>query len=837
MIHYKWKSVIVLLVMSFAIGLSDTFQYTKAAINEIGEPVPVLARFDFAPPGGNTRSIDIIDTGGQGYHGIIQYPVAGAEHYAESQRNDGDGYALWLPGGKWSNAATASLGNADTDSGDHLINKADQRITLSAWVKVNGEFFQYNPVIGKKNNGGVVSPFALGIYGGLLIPDNENNADPEEPSPPDEEKGKCLYFEGGNESGKYRFYSDPIELELDEWAHIAVVFEKGKGLQFYFNGESVGSVDGSEVPYGLSQNIVNLQLGRDWFEMWSPYQGKDSNRQYRLGGMIDSVRIYACALDADQIVMDMDGTLQMRQAVESDVSKYQTMALDMYLVRYDMPIGFQERANDNGRTRQAAERLTGEGVEDAVDWPEITLYQYWDEERTDVIYPFNDSSSKSLDIVQADAGVIRQHFQQSSDHVIFPGNHWFRGILGRYSRLEIQTSDRTARTGNSGYELWTFPVIIEGQSAGDVKNVVLRYKGEEIYNTGDFEYNTLTLLLPQNEAGIQYELSVNGSTFSFDVGLEPVTPGNPRDILIDLNQRSGIYTVKNLNRPQSFPNQAEWDADIAALTLPKPQPLEYTRDTSTIKSHLGIDVPRSPVEINFIALPHGMTGGSYNYKTGSHVTEYNILGSPEKYADYLADTGYDRVYEQTLKSSMNDAADPKSYDNLAVALSRRGIKFGTVPGGMFWNVPYAQHPNIPFFTHNLPHYRAPLYRMIQLEAQRLGKYNFTGINIGADNAGYESFWSWAPNMIDTPWGEAYLNFNNDKNFKIPLIPNTSAVPKDFEFKPANFREFLDTISVYDETFKEYEYFYDAVASVDPDNIATTGSFGSSPGVLGAGAIR
>ncbi|MDQ3814922.1 MAG: type II secretion system F family protein, partial [Armatimonadota bacterium] len=61
------------------------------------------------------------------------------------------------------------------------------------------------------------------------------------------------------------------------------------------------------------------------------------------------------------------------------------------------------------------------------------------------------------------------------------------------------------------------------------------------------------------------------------------------------------------------------------------------------------------------------------------------------------------------------------------------------------------------------------------------------------------------------------------------VPLEMPAPKHLGGK-ATVKEFLDYVARYDETFKQYGYFARAVTEVNPSFVATTGSFGSSPGV-------
>ena len=99
------------------------------------------------------------------------------------------------------------------------------------------------------------------------------------------------------------------------------------------------------------------------------------------------------------------------------------------------------------------------------------------------------------------------------------------------------------------FELWVFPVKL----SGDIQSVVLKNDGKEIYNRSE-KLESLTLLLPQNEGGKPYGISVNGKPFqSFDAGLKPVVVGNPKEERIEVNLRvpGTNISIANLENPKN----------------------------------------------------------------------------------------------------------------------------------------------------------------------------------------------------------------------------------------------------------------------------------------------
>ena len=91
-------------------------------------------------------------------------------------------------------------------------------------------------------------------------------------------------------------------IPLRQWTHVAGVFEEGKGITLYVNGEAVGAAAGTG---GLSQaSSADLWIGRNAYEM-EQSQGVGSNRQQRtrilLDGILDELQITTRAASAADI--------------------------------------------------------------------------------------------------------------------------------------------------------------------------------------------------------------------------------------------------------------------------------------------------------------------------------------------------------------------------------------------------------------------------------------------------------------------------------------------------------------------------------------------------------
>ncbi len=661
-----------------------------------------------------------------------------------------------------------------TDPG--LIAKVGARLTITFWIKLDA--------------------YPSGAQGAGLIAKREQNV----PTPFDLSLGHegQIGFEGYDGAEWTPLFSGPSAVPLKEWSHIAFTYQAGGRATFYINGKSVAERDATRA---LAANDQALVLGAD------PYRGA-------FQGQMDEVRIYAAALTPEQVGKDRDQTLAFRAAVAADFPA-PTHAVHAALVRFDSPLGFSE---GYGRTRRIAERRSGP---DAVDWPAFT----WNGKPL-----WEKTAEQEIETPLRESSMAAPLFRQPYDDVVEPGSHWSRAVQWLWGQRYVYTTDRTARSWTNDYELWIFPVRIAGAGAQDVRDVALTYNGKTIYrNAGPL--HSLTLLLPQNEPGKSYELTVaERAPVRFEVGLSPLQLGAPKDVSLHLKRLlpgpGTELTLETPERPDRFSDQAAWDSDLAALG--KPHPITAAAEAQpSFTQHLGIDVPRSPLAIQFVGLPHGMSSGGFMSSDFEAIVKpFGEIGTAEDYALFLHEIGYDRVFERAGTNAL-DRSDARSLQAVAIALARHGIGLGLTPG-TDWQRPFLAHPNLAFFSYNLPDYHAPLYRDLQLATQRLAQYgNFAGISIGADNGAYVSFWNWAPPIPNRPWGEAFLNFQEGKR------SNDWPEPKSVGGK-ASVPEFLEYVARYDETFRQYGYFGQAVTEVASNLPVTTGSFGSSPGVGGGG---
>jgi hypothetical protein len=481
------------------------------------------------------------------------------------------------------------------------------------------------------------------------------------------------------------------------------------------------------------------------------------------------------------------------------------------LVRYDQPIAF---SSGYAPTRQAAKARNGP---DAVVWPDFTLNgrPIFRGGKNEEDAPFKLRTGSEA----------TSPFQLPTDEVIQPGNHWLRAMDWRSGLRHLYTADATARTSNTAsamagrYELWLFPVRLQGEGGPVVKNVEVKIGGRSIFKQPG-PWRSLTLLLPQNEKNQPYVLSIDGRPpVTFSAGLQPVRLGNPHENMIPVNAMirgdGPKISLRHLARSAEFSHAREWAADEAGLKNPLPAAPPLDRGHGLAR-YLGAEVSASPLTLYAAALPLGMSGGFFKKGT-----------DPEAYAKLLASMGFDTVFDPA--SALPAPGDAESFEKRAAALARHQVRLG-LQYDQNWTRPSLQHPNVTFFAHTLSDWHAPLYRSLSLAAQRFARLpNFAGLSIGADNAGYASHWSWARPVPDRPWGPAMIAFMGTPQPRVPRAPSLGAPEFPFEQPVKTQAEFSRYVERYDLSFQQNSYFAEAVREVSPRLAFTTGTFGSAPG--------
>ena len=447
-----------------------------------------------------------------------------------------NGDTAWVPGGHTGQGSALSFSGTGPErpasiNDPKFLNQMGGPLTVSLWLKPAAFGSPGSPAIllTKTGQGWIGHPFSLRL--------GDDGA---------------VGFDTSDVAGSG--WSN-VHLKLGAWAYVAVTVVPSGGRVLYVNGQDAGSgAAGSD----LYSNDEPLVFGNE--NGWNGPGG--ARTKYK--GLMDEVHVYAAALTPAQIQQDMAGTLPTRAAQDWDVVA-PTYGVTLHLVRWDSPLGLRDY---RGNTRQDAQRREGP---DAVDWPQISLHQ---------------PGGTSLALFEGDAvghvvlpekhlPVAMNVFQAPDDPFLGPGDHWLRALkLTLWGRRDVYTTDPSARSGGSQYELWTFPVKIGGPGPASVRNVVLTVDGETIYQRREpllpsFEpLHSLTLLLPQNTPGHPYQLAVNGSRpVSFNVGLMPVQPGDPQNVPVTVHEAipgTGL-TVASLSRPETFPNSQEWADDQSAM--------------------------------------------------------------------------------------------------------------------------------------------------------------------------------------------------------------------------------------------------------------------------------
>jgi hypothetical protein len=579
------------------------------------------------------------------------------------------------------------------------------------------------------------------------------------------------------------------ELKPGEWHHIAVTYEAGGDRVIYIDGVAVNT---HHVPMPISPANDPLVLGQ---------QGTVG-----FHGSLGQVSFYAGALTPDQVQADMNGTLQTTMAKGADLPPVPLEGVLLYLTRFDEPLGLK---TDYAPTRHSVVRTLGPN---AVDWPTITVGGK---------PVFTKDSVEAIYLPLREGGKFNSILRVDGDTPVTPGDHWVRVVAWRWNRKDVYTVDPTARGSNDitppNYELLGFPIVIKGAGPGKIQSVTLTSEGQTVYQRQE-PLDSLTLVLPE----AKYELQVNGAApQSFEAGLEPIVMGNPRDVMrkVSLSFADGT-TVSMPTAAETFTEQKIWDDDVALMATPPTA--DAGADPKNMLNRPGAvpfaDVPVSPIMVHGIAMSHGMSGGWFH--EGAQGPAFT--GDLDAYASHLADLGYDQVIRE-MSSSWEDREGPLTEQWLN-ALAQHGIKGGVYPLTL-------ADSNLPIYFYCLADYHAPKIRDVQLVTQRFASYpNFLGIYFGGDNGAYARFWDWSPPK--GRWAEAFENMVSGAK-TVPRGPEIQYPLQPFEQVDTE-RNFLDYVAKFDQTWGTYGQLAHAATDILPNAIVTTGSFGSSPGVLGHG---
>lgn len=314
-----------------------------------------------------------------------------------------------------------------------LLKNVGRTFTVTVWVRMKELARQRKMcIVTKRTVGWKPTPFILGV----------------------DSQGRFV-TEGSDGMGWPANFSSDAQIRPGEWHHLAFVWEAGREGVHYVDGRRMSSVRSKA---GLEATDEPLILG------WDDYSGEP------LKALVGRLRIFPVALTAEQVARDRDGILKTRPAQAADFPPPMQM-VRLHLTRFDAPEAFRalREGNFDPVTKRLAERRSRP---DVVDWPEMTL---------DGTACFREAiEDRELPLRQG--AMMRPFLRQTYDHVIEPGDHWFRVLEWFWSQKHVYTTDLTAHGFGCRYELETFPVEIRGSGASDIKSVSVSYGGKVIYS-------------------------------------------------------------------------------------------------------------------------------------------------------------------------------------------------------------------------------------------------------------------------------------------------------------------------------------------------------------------
>ena len=598
-----------------------------APLHAAPDPAPLAARYAMEPDPADANKL--VDSGPLGINGHLN---GGASYVAGG--HDGTGHALQFTG---AGGDDANQGTARVDD-PKLLNELDGPLTISLWLKPDaGGGDTPGTILTKTSQGWIGHPFALRIG----------------------KDGRFL-FDPSDVAG---YGGADQTLKPGEWTYVAVTYQPGGKRVFYVNGRPSGQGDaGTTLPTNGEPLVFGYEPG---------YNGPGGNRA-KYKGLLDEVHFYAAVLTPEQIQADMGGTLPTRAATNADFAP-PTYLTRMHLVRWDMPLGQRDY---RGATRQDAQRKPGP---DAVDWPALTITSPLGQKTV-----FGGGASEGVVLPEKHLPQSMDIAREPEDPVINPGGHWLRpSRLTLWGRRDVYSTDPTAR-GGSQYELWTFPVKIGGAGAGDVQSVSLAVDSHVIYTRNEL-LRSLTLLLPQNEPGHPYQLIVNGrGLVSFSAGLEPIHPGDPANVPISFQSvvPGTKITVASLTRPETFPNETEWNDDLTALkqaqAFEEAQKGADPNQAALLASYAGAKLPGDFPDAGPLGLNGKLLDGAQLISGGHGGGTALKLDGVKARAQAASETFNKLSREITFSAWIKPDTLPKG-DRAAIVTKRPGWWMGGVP--------------------------------------------------------------------------------------------------------------------------------------------------------------
>ena len=342
-----------------------------------------------------------------------------------------------------------------------------------------------------------------------------------------------------------------------------------------------------------------------------------------------------------------------------------------------------------------------------------------------------------------------------------------------------------------------------------MKNVDLKAAGDVFYHKAG-PWRGLTLLLPQNEPGKPYELSVDGRPpVKFQAGLQPfrsgASPGNRHSPQCRhrwrraQNHRPQSHQTRRVSEPEGMGRRSRRPRKTAA-------PRAIFRESCR--------APALPWHPDAVFAPDHLRGSAPAWN------ERRVFCQRHETRG-VCQIRRRSGFRHHLRSRVCAARAPptrKALNGAARNLPGRACALG-LQYDQNWNRPSLQHPNLAFLAHTLPDWHGPLYRSVSLATQRFARMpNFAGLNIGSDNAGYASYWNWAPPIPDRPWGEGMIAFFGSPQPKVPRAPSLGPVEAAFEVPVKRPKvEFTRYVEHYaDTSFREYALLRRcAIREVDP----------------------
>jgi len=147
---------------------------------------------------------------------------------------------------------------------------------------------------------------------------------------------------------------------------------------------------------------------------------------------------------------------------------------------------------------------------------------------------------------------------------------------------------------SGSYELWLFPIVIQGEGGPVVKNVEVKVSGSVVYKQAG-PLALAHLLLPAKRCGQPYTLTMRRpAAADVSAGLQRVKAGSPREAVFPVNAMLAGMGRKFPSDLQArgISARQEWAADVAALGKPLPARALRPRTACPISARMPISPSR-----------------------------------------------------------------------------------------------------------------------------------------------------------------------------------------------------------------------------------------------------